>query len=360
MRVLQLIDSLEAGGAERMAVNLANALSEHIEQSYLCATRAEGLLKASINPAVNYLFLKKRYTLDFAAFWAFFRFLKDQKIDIIHAHSSSFFLGTLAKLFFPKIKLVWHDHYGSSEQLEKRPYKVLKWCSALFDRVYCVNERLRSWAHTHLKCKAVFYRPNFVDIPEANSKKTILNGNNHQRIICLANLRPQKDHITLLKAFKQVLHLHPEWTLHLVGKHFKDAYYQEILSYINDLNLKQQVFLYGSCSDTEHIISQCNIGVLSSISEGLPLALLEYGLGSLGVVVTDVGDCNKVIKDGVNGRLVPAANPKALALALQTLISDLGLRRRYATALNTVIRQKHTKQAVINKVCIDYKVLVEN
>jgi len=49
MRVLQLIDSLDAGGAERVAVNMANTLSKKIDKSFLCATRKEGLLKASIS-----------------------------------------------------------------------------------------------------------------------------------------------------------------------------------------------------------------------------------------------------------------------------------------------------------------------
>jgi len=63
MRVLQLIDSLEAGGAERVAVNYANGLLNRIDGSYLCVTRAEGLLKSSVNNAVGYLFLNKKATI---------------------------------------------------------------------------------------------------------------------------------------------------------------------------------------------------------------------------------------------------------------------------------------------------------
>ena len=59
MKVLQLIDSLATGGAERMAVNLANLLSSHIESSYLCSTRKEGALKNAINLDVKYLFLNR-------------------------------------------------------------------------------------------------------------------------------------------------------------------------------------------------------------------------------------------------------------------------------------------------------------
>ncbi|MGY8885791.1 MAG: glycosyltransferase, partial [Flavobacteriales bacterium] len=103
MRVLQLIDSLETGGAERMAVNYANELADHIEASFVCATRKEGLLKMTIDSRVEYLFLKKKNTLDIRAILRLFKFVSKNKIDVIHTHSSSFFYGTILKFFKPKL-----------------------------------------------------------------------------------------------------------------------------------------------------------------------------------------------------------------------------------------------------------------
>ena len=60
IRVLQLLDSLHAGGAEVLAVNIANALSNEGVESHLCVTRNEGPLKEYIEPAVQYLFLKRK------------------------------------------------------------------------------------------------------------------------------------------------------------------------------------------------------------------------------------------------------------------------------------------------------------
>ena len=60
MRIIQLIDSLEAGGAERMAVSYANALAQEIEFSALVATRKEGPLLNQIESNVPYLFLNKK------------------------------------------------------------------------------------------------------------------------------------------------------------------------------------------------------------------------------------------------------------------------------------------------------------
>ena len=97
MRILQLIDSLEAGGAERMAVNYANALQKKLGFSALCTTREEGQLKAMLSPEVGYLFLGKKKALDFKAILKLRSYVKKNKIEFIHAHSSSFFTAVLLK-----------------------------------------------------------------------------------------------------------------------------------------------------------------------------------------------------------------------------------------------------------------------
>ena len=97
MKVLQIIDSLEPGGAERMAVNYANMLAEN-NQSYLCATRQEGALKSSLKAQVGYLFLNKKSRLDVSAMQRLSDYIKQNNIEVIHAHSSSFFLSILAKM----------------------------------------------------------------------------------------------------------------------------------------------------------------------------------------------------------------------------------------------------------------------
>src|SRR5690606_8062207 len=97
MRVLQLIDSLRPGGAEKMAVNIANALLPHVEGSYLCCTRQEGMLKEEIKSEVGYLFLNKKNRMDPKAIIRLRRYIKENEIDIIHAHSTSFFLAGLLK-----------------------------------------------------------------------------------------------------------------------------------------------------------------------------------------------------------------------------------------------------------------------
>ena len=110
MRIVQLIDSLDIGGAEKMAVSYANSLSKSIEFSGLVASRKEGELKNKMEAGVSYLFLNKKKSVDFNAILKLRNYCKKNKVQIIQAHSSSFFLACMVKLLLPKIAVIWHDH----------------------------------------------------------------------------------------------------------------------------------------------------------------------------------------------------------------------------------------------------------
>lgn len=358
MKVLQLIDSLDAGGAERMAVNLANALANHVEGSYLCSTRGEGLLKSTIEGSISYYCLNKRSKFDVVALYKLYQWVRKEDISILHAHSSSFFFGTLIKLMHPKLKLVWHDHYGQSEQLSERPYKVLQFCSRWFDLVFCVNDKLVAWNTKRLKPVPIQLLSNFVLPLRGPHQETHLLGADGKRIICLANLRPQKDHFTLLEAFKDIHGEHPDWTLHLVGKDFGDAYAEGINTYIKNEGLEESVFLYGSKSDTDYILSQCEMGVLSSMSEGLPLVLMEYGCRGLAVIATDVGDCKRIIKHNNTGQLIEPTNVKALAKALHHYMVNVNARQAAAKALQQHVEQQFSKEVNIKILMQSYRGLL--
>ena len=67
---------------------------------------------------------------------------------------------------------------------------------------------------------------------------------------------------------------------------------------IQQHGLESHVFLLGSRSDVPSILSGCDIGVLSSASEGMPLALLEYGVAGLPTVATRVGQVPEILDEG--------------------------------------------------------------
>lgn len=351
IRILQLIDSLETGGAERMAINYANTLAEVIPFSALVTTRKEGALKDQISSKVHYLFLDKQGKLGTKAIFRLRSFILKNKIDVIHAHSTSFFTAILVKLTYPKVKIVWHDHYGNSEFLDSRSTSVLKTVSSLFHGIISVNLNLKDWAKETLKFKNVIYLPNFVFFADENIslKETNVLGKEGKRIVCLANLRAQKDHFMLLEIAALLKESHSDWTFHLVGKDFQDEYSAKLRNQINSKKLAEHVFVYGSRNDVGNILNQSDIAVLTSKSEGLPVALLEYGFYRKPVVSTNVGEIGTVIDNNKNGALVNSEDVKTFYTILVDLIENSDKREDYAIRLNQHIIANYSEKAILNK-----------
>lgn len=348
MRIVQIIDSLEIGGAERMAVSYANALSEKISFSGLVATRAEGLLKHNLEKKVSYLFLKKKSILDYSAITTLFKYCKGNKVGILHAHSTSVFTAVLIKILLPNIKVIWHDHYGNSEFLGSRPRFALKILLRLCVGAIAVNTNLQTWIKDVLHFKNVIYLPNFAVVDEKQERETILQGKVGKRIVSLANLREQKNHFLLLDVAVKLKESHSDWSFHFVGKDFEDQLSRQIKTRIEKDKLKENVFLYGSCPDIQYVLNQASIGVLSSKSEGLPVALLEYGIASLAVVVTDVGEISTIINTNQNGMLVCSNNQEDFYEALLKLISDQEIRISMGVQLKETVKDNYSKERVLN------------
>ncbi|PXY44096.1 glycosyltransferase family 4 protein [Flavobacterium hydrophilum] len=349
MRVVQIIDSLEAGGAERMAVNYANALAKKIEFSALVATRKEGVLKNQIDLKVPYLFLEKKKRIDVKAVFKLRKFIKDNNVDIIHAHSSSFFIAVLVKLTLLRLKIIWHDHYGISQDLTFRKNLGLKWGSLFFTGTIAVNESLKKWAESYLWCSKVVYFPNFIlNVFQAN-EKIELKGITGKRIICVANLRPQKNHKLLIEVADLIKEKFPDWTFHLFGKDFEDDYSDQIKNSIKNLKLEKNTFFYGTVQDVSTVLKQCDIAVLPSLSEGLPLSLLEYGLHQMPVVATNVGEIPKIITSNKEGLIVESNNVNQFADALIEFIQNENYRNEAGLMLKQKIIFNFSEESVIQQ-----------
>lgn len=349
MRIIQIIDSLDAGGAERMAVNYANVLADEIQFSGLVSTRKEGILKEEINPNVSYLFLEKKKQLDFKALFLLRSFVVKHKVSYIHAHSTSFFLAFLLKITLPSVKLIWHLHYGGIKFMPTRKLLVLRLVLPFFNNIIAVNQKLKEWTEKEMRAKNVIYLPNFPSNVNQDSGNTVLKGIQGKRIVSLANLREDKDHFLLLEVAKKVRNSHPEWTFHLIGKDFEDDYSKEIKKKISDFNLGDNVFIYGSRQDIAAILAQADIAVLTSKSEGLPVALLEYGWYKKAVVVTWVGEVPMIVQHGKNGFIVDSNQPDLFYKSLKELINNEILRIHFGNMLYQVIQANFTADKVMNK-----------
>ncbi len=353
--VLQVCDSLDAGGMERVAVNVANCLPLERFESHICATRREGPLERCIAPHVRRLCLWRKNTLDAGAVRRLIGYCRENDISILHAHASSLFIASVASLFAPFPKLIWHDHYGAHETKE-RPAWAYRLPATRIDGVIAVSRALAEWsvAALHIPAGKVRFIPNFVAPAERTGDVPDLPGTPGSRIVCVANLRPQKDHVNLLRAMKRVVRQFPAAHLLLLGAADEPGHLELIRREIGLQDLGANVTWLGSRDDVDAVVRGCDIGVLSSASEGLPLALIEYGMSGLPSVATRVGQCEDVLEGGRAGILVPPSSPDELADALLALLRSPEERRRFGREFQQRVQREYSADAAMGRIVALY------
>lgn len=329
---MQMIDNLNMGGSERMAVNISNVLAKNGNQVVLCTSREKGALTEFVEDEVKLECLNKKKAWDVLAFRRFLKIIKKNRIELIHAHSSSVFWAAAAKMFYPNVKLIWHDHLGDEGKLNSERKKGVQRISGKIDGIIAVNEKLKIWSqqYTKVKDENIVYIPNFPLLKESKIRKN--NSDKKLKIVCLGNLRWQKGHPDLLKAISIIERKSPDldYKLIIAGGYEEDDYYLGLQKFIKENQLEEKIEFTGSVTDTSGLLYNSDIGVLSSVSEGLPVSLLEYGLASLPVVVTDVGQCAEVVDHGNAGLVVPPENPEEMAVALTELLKNEARRKEFS------------------------------
>lgn len=146
------------------------------------------------------------------------------------------------------------------------------------------------------------------------------------QIVTLGRLSREKGHIILLRAFAKLIH--KEWSLHIIGDGPERANLENEVSY---LGISERVKFYGHLRDFGNILAESEIFVLPSLYEGYPNALIEAMSVPLPCISSDcIAGPRDIIKDGINGLLVEPGNTEVLALALNLLIEDPGLRHKLA------------------------------
>lgn len=148
------------------------------------------------------------------------------------------------------------------------------------------------------------------------------------RAVCIARLASAKDPDTLVRAARIVRAADPTFELDLVGDGpLRSSVEQLIMA----LDLRASVHVCGAIEDVRDRLQQAAVFVMSSISEGTPLAVIEAMAAGLPVVATPVGGVADLVVPGVTGLLVPPRSPEALATAILTLLRNPDARREMGT-----------------------------
>ena len=150
-------------------------------------------------------------------------------------------------------------------------------------------------------------------------------------IICVGRLAPTKGQLVLLRAIAELLRRGHRLRLRLVGD---GADRPRLEEFIREQGLGASVILEGARNHeaTRNLLGHADIFVLASFAEGLPVALMEAMAMEVPCVSTYVAGIPELIRDGLDGLLVPPSSHHALAAALERLIDDANLRRSLAAS----------------------------
>lgn len=312
-KVVHLVDSLRVGGLERAAVLLANQRS-HVSEATVAATRESGPLQHRLSPTVELYLAHRKSRWDLSAALKFCDWLQSRQINIVHAHGSSILFALQAAILLRRrVAVVWHIHYW----IYQYPiYKIIvRLASPFVAQFICVSEPIKSFLAAHLpgRLTSIHLLANPIEVDstaEASIPDPMI-----LRLINVANLRPEKNQLGLVRAVIAARQKGYDVRLTLVGQPIVESYARQIRTTIQNAS-STALQLLEDVTDPQQLLREHDLGILFSLNEGLPLALLEYGVAGLPVIVSDTGDCAAVVRTSRGGTVVPVDDEKALTEAL--------------------------------------------
>jgi glycosyltransferase involved in cell wall biosynthesis len=174
-------------------------------------------------------------------------------------------------------------------------------------------------------------------------------------VAVIGSLTEQKDHENFVEAAATLAARDPRVCFLIVGAGpLRDG----IAASIDALgDLQKRIILTGEISQMPQLLAAIDVLAISSRWEGLPMVLLEGMAMRRGIVATAVGGIPDVVEDGVNGRLVTAADPQALAKAIADLLNDETARARLGKAARETIARSFDSTPMRRRVCEVYDTL---
>jgi glycosyltransferase involved in cell wall biosynthesis len=327
-RVLHLLDSFRQGGSESQALKLACAMKDRgrFEVDLACLDRSGPLLTkipAEVRPQVPEFKLDSFYDLNMLRqTMKFAKLLKDRNIQIVHTHDFYTNIFGIAGAALAGVPVrVASRREASKRAAPKRMAERLAYrqSSAVIANCEQVRSELIAEGVDPRKLVTVY---NGVEIGELRSEaRTEPPGKPGRELtVCIvANLRPVKDHATLLRAAKRVLQQYPETQFVLAGEGPLEDGLRLMAA---ELGIYQAVHFIGRCEAVPALLEQSSVCVLSSKSEGFPNAVLEYMAAGKPVVSTRVGGVNEALTEGDNGFLVDPGDDVQLSARITWLLRN--------------------------------------
>lgn len=352
--LILFITSSNCGGAERMTLLYAKILKQYGYECKLLILMPEDKsfrLKAFIPADLPYVIVSgSRVILPYLILDQIKKAKPAYIFDFFDYTMTTTVVRFLSKLLWPDIKIIFRECNMPLQGHTKRQLAIGKLFIKYADVIVSQTNEMKMEMQKcySLSPEKITVINNPIDTDEILKKiKEPYHYNNSDCIhyVAVGRVAPQKDYITLLKAFAIVQHTLPKSQLHIVGHYSDDNYTAKLDDVITSLGLDGYVFFEGFQTNPYKYIKAANAFVLSSIYEGLPNVMQEAMFLRKPIVATRcIPYISQVIENDINGYVVDAGNSEQLADAM---LKSLTLRVQG----NFVDNERRKKQIVnlINK-----------
>jgi glycosyltransferase involved in cell wall biosynthesis len=283
MKVLQVIDRLNVGGAERVCIDISNLLiNENIHVSVLTILE-KGELFPFLDTRIETFCLERKSKFNIKTIRKMVSILNN--FDIIHIHMRHVYRYVKFSSLFYKLscKIILHDHFGSIAFDKTIP---LFMNNLLKPKFYIgVSNELINWAEEKLKISEAYLLENIIVKNNINSTKQETN-----TIVHVSNISPIKNQLFSIKLIEKT-----SYDLVIYGK-IKDVnYYNDLKKYLRVNNLENRVSFVHNENNIQNVLGNFKLGLMTSVSESGPLILIEYLAQSLPFVAYKTGQVANIL-----------------------------------------------------------------
>lgn len=331
--IAHVLHRLDRAGAEVLAAGLARGLRDDFDFVFLCLDGAGPLAEELLAEGFAVEELGRQPGIDRPLAKRLHDRLDQLGVGLVHAHQyTPFFYSALARGVFarspaPPILFTEHGRHYPDRRSIKR-IAANKLLIKPNDRVTAVGEFVRDAlvrnegiARQRIDVILNGIDPGPEPTPADRTAARQLLGIDTDRpvVIQVARMHPVKDHATALRAWADVHASLPEALLVLVGDGGDRSKIEKLAS---ELNIADVVQFTGAVSNARQLIPAADLCMLTSLSEGISVTLLEAMAAGKPVVATEVGGNPEVVGHDKTGILVPRGAAKRLALILEMLLAN--------------------------------------
>lgn len=336
--ILHAIDTKGPGGAETVFMDLASLLPKHKYRSLAVITGKGWVHDELCRRGIDPIIINTGGSFDWRYLKGLIKIINLENVDLIQSHllGSGVYCSLAGLITRKPVIATFHGAVDISdrERLKSSKFRIINLGAS---RIIAVSNNLsRNIAHrTPLntsKTTVIYNGINIADFhtPHSEQLRRQFGWLENDIIIgCLGNIRSAKGYDILLRAAAILKDKSTNYKFVIAGQG-KGSLYDNLLEQRRHLHLDEIVQFLGFCDDPAVFLSNLDLFVLSSTSEGFSIATIQAMATGLPVIVTRSGGPEEIVSHGKNGWMVEPGNPGAIAEAIELLINNKELSTELA------------------------------